>query len=102
MPRATVTSALGGSAVITLPATSNVAYGVFSIGASYNNVLITTGTLTVSVGGTVLYNIDLMDRSPFILNETFAGEANQAIVITLSGLLGFIGKLNVNYTANIV
>lgn len=95
------TTALGASAVVTLPATSGVSHGILSIVASYNGLITNAGNLQVSVGGTVVFNIDFPNGGPFVFEEDISGEPGQAIVVTLTGFVaGLIGKLNVNSVSN--
>lgn len=100
MPRSVVTPGVGTAAVLTLPATEGMSYGILSIVASYSG-LVTGGSLIVAIGGTTKFNVDLNGNSPFIFEEDISGDVGDGMVITLTGVLLATGKLNVNYSANL-
>lgn len=98
MPRAISTPGAGTAAVITLAATSGIAYGALSLIASYN-ALTAVGTLTIAVAGTTIISLDVSGQGAFTWEEDISGEDGEGVVITLSGILLVSGKLNVNYVA---
>lgn len=90
-------------AVVTVPAKQTEFWVLDWLAWSYSGSP-TGGKVTVSIGGTVLFEVDITDDGPgafhfenaplYDANET----TNQALVVTLAaGGAGVTGKLNIRY-----
>jgi hypothetical protein len=87
------------AAVITLAAAARVKHVVHNVQWSYSAAP-TGGRLTITVNAITKFDVHIIEGGPGGFSLALAGEANQAIVLTLAaGGGGIIGFLNVQYTS---
>lgn len=92
-------SSINSAAEITLDAIEGKYYNIDKIFSSYSGLLSSsTGALKIKIGGSEVFNIDI--KAGGIVSEypSFSSGENQEVVITLTGIIGMISKLNVLYT----
>lgn len=97
--RAHNVASVGADAVITLAPTTGTVHTVRSITASYNGLpLMGSGNLTVSVNGSVIYDVDIAKMGVLQENSQFDTGVGESLEIRLNGLSGLAAKINCEYS----
>ncbi len=95
------TAAANTAAVTVIAAAARRIHCVHHLQWSYNGTP-TGGKLTIDIGGTTEFEVDIVTGGPGGFGIELAGAANQTVTITLAaGGAGVVGKLNVQYTTEL-
>lgn len=88
--------AIGSNAIVTIPGTPNHRILVHKVIWSY--AADGSGNLTVLDGHPDIFSVDITKSGPGALTLNRIGAVGANVTITLLGIIGIQGKLNVEYT----